>query len=60
MGVEIGRWVAITVVLAFISFPLIFMEFFFTRERVTEAGGAVEGEKITLREQMGCCLKSRS
>lgn len=40
MGVEIGRWVAITVVLAFISFPLIFMEFFFTRERVTEAGGA--------------------
>ena len=60
MGVNGGRWVAIAIVLAFISFPLILMEFFFTRERVTETGGEAEGEKITLREQMRCCLKSRN
>lgn len=60
MGVNRGRWITVTTVLAFISFPLILMEFFYTRERVTEAGGTPEGEKVTLREQMRCCLKSRN
>lgn len=59
MGVLRNRWVGMALVLALAAFPMILMEYFFTRERVTETRGE-KAEKVTLRAQMKCCLKSQS
>lgn len=59
MGVVGGRWIAVAVALAIVSLPLILLEFFFTRERVTQ-NDASSGEAISLSTQLRCCVKSRS
>ena len=59
MGVDGGRWIGTAVTIAVVSFPLILLEFFFTRERVTDNKNET-AKKVTLRTQMKCCLKSRS
>lgn len=59
MGVNGGRWIGIAVTIALVSFPLILLEFFFTRERVTDDKSEAT-EKVTLRTQLKYCLMSRS
>ena len=59
MGVIRGRWVGMAVILASVTFPMILLEYFFTRERVMDAKEE-KSQKVTLREQLRCCLKSRS
>lgn len=59
MGVIRGRWVGMAVILALITLPMVLLEYFFTRERVTDAKEE-KIQKVTLREQMMCCMKSRS
>ena len=56
LGVIENRWVIAALLIAVFSFPLMLFEFFFTRERVV---AAEEIRKISLREQLRCCLKSR-
>lgn len=58
MGVAVERWIAVALVLAIVSLPLILMEFFFTRERVTQA--EEPGQKVSLSAQLRCCVKSRN
>ena len=59
MGVAGSRWIAVAVALAIVSLPLILLEFFFTRERVTQSD-ADSDEKVSLSAQLRCCVKSRS
>lgn len=59
MGVNGGKWIAVAVAIAMVSFPLILLEFFFTRERVTGTAAEMRG-KVKLSGQLRCCLKSRS
>ena len=59
LGVSESRWVTAAVVIAVFSFPLMLFEFFFTRERVNAADAASEA-KVSLKRQLGCCVKSRS
>lgn len=59
LGVSVSRWVTAAVIIAVFSFPLMLLEFFFTRERVrTPAAGP--DEKTGLSAQLRCCIKSRS
>lgn len=59
LGVSESRWVTAAVVIAVFSFPLMLFEFFFTRERVRQDTSDT-AEKVSLKAQLGCCLKSRS
>ncbi|MBD5393205.1 MAG: MFS transporter [Lachnospiraceae bacterium] len=62
IGVNRRLWVSVMLGVAAAALPMILLEYFFTRERVTEQSimqEETESEKISLREQFSCCLKSR-
>ena len=59
LGVSESRWVTAAIVIAVFSFPLMLLEFFFTRERVNTAV-AESNKKVSLPKQLRCCVKSRS
>lgn len=59
IGVDKGRWVRLMTGMALLCFPLILLEYFFTRERVTEADrGQGRAPVLPLGGQLACCLKS--
>lgn len=61
IGVNRSAWVGVMLVVALTSFPMILAEYFFTRERVTEAKSETTvGKKISLRRQFKCCIRSRN
>lgn len=63
IGVDRNAWMRVMLTVAVVSFPMILVEYFFTRERVTEEkkGETEKQEKtISLRQQFRCCLKSRN
>ena len=62
IGVNRRLWMSVMLGVAAAALPMILLEYFFTRERVTEQSimqAETESEKISLREQLRCCLKSR-
>lgn len=59
IGVTKRLWVLLMGGIAIIALPLVSLEYFFTRERVTEQSGKREKSKLSLIEQLKCCLKSR-
>lgn len=58
LGVSESRWVMTAVIIAVFSFPMMLLEFFFTRERVNMT--AAGPKKVSLLNQLRCCVKSRS
>lgn len=67
MGIDKNAWMTVITAIALISFPFILLEYFFTRERVTEENRAKDStlsasadKKISLKQQLSLCLKSRS
>lgn len=58
LGVSESRWVMAAVIIAVCSFPMMLLEFFFTRERVNTT--AAVPKKVSLLNQLRCCVKSRS
>ena len=58
LGVSESRWVMTAVIIAVFSFPMMLLEFFFTRERVNTT--AAVPQKVSLLNQLRCCVKSRS
>lgn len=61
MGVDQSRWITVIVVLSVIAFPFVLLEYYFTKERVTEGSEeAGEGEvKISMIQQLKACMKSK-
>lgn len=60
LGVHKGSWVGLMTAIAGAALPLILLEYWFTRERVTEASGRGARERsLSLREQLRLCCKSR-
>ncbi len=57
IGIVRGRWIAVMTFIALAALPFILMEYYFTRERVTENSGKKPSR--SLREQLSLCLKSR-
>lgn len=61
IGVDRSAWTGVMLAVAAAAFPMVLTEYFFTRERVTEADKGERKEKtVSLRRQFQCCLKSRS
>ncbi len=53
IGVDKSKWITLMSILAILALPLTLIEYFFTRERVTqEAAGEGEEQKLTFRQQM--------
>lgn len=53
IGVDKSKWITFMSILAIIALPLTLLEYFFTKERVTEEDAAEDGsEQLTFRQQM--------
>ena len=53
MGVDKSKWITLMSILAILALPLTLMEYFFTKERVTEeSAGEAGSQKLTFRQQM--------
>lgn len=61
IGVNRSLWVIVMVSVAIVAFPMILMEYYFTRERVTESVHKVSAQKkLSLKRQLQCCIKSKN
>ena len=53
LGVDKSKWITLISILAIMALPLTLMEYFFTKERVTEeSAGESEDKNLTFRQQM--------
>lgn len=52
IGVDKGKWLTLMAVLSILVLPLTLLEYFFTKERVTEENAGKEEENIPFRQQM--------
>lgn len=52
IGVDKSKWITLMSILSILVLPLTLLEYFFTKERVTEENADKEGEKIPFRQQM--------
>lgn len=61
MGVDRSRWIAIVSIFSIIAMPCILLEYYFTKERITEARMGLEDEekKHSFLTQLKACLSSK-
>jgi GPH family glycoside/pentoside/hexuronide:cation symporter len=61
MGIDQNKWIIVMSITAFLAIPATLLQYFFTRERVTEEtqNAATGTATRTLREQIKGCLSSR-
>lgn len=61
IGVEQTRWVKMIVVFSIVAMPCVLLEYYFTRERITEAGVQMDSksEVYSLKSQMKACFSSK-
>ena len=52
LGVDKAKWIAVMGMLSVITLPLILLEYYFTKERVTEEAQNTEEQKISFRTQL--------
>lgn len=60
LGVDQGKWICMISIFSVIALPCVMLEYFFTKERVTEESSGLEKEeKISLKAQMKACFSDR-
>ncbi len=59
VGVDKSKWITLMSILAILAFPLILLEYFFTKERVTAESQGEDKPALSLREQLGIIFKDR-
>lgn len=61
IGIDQGKWMTVMSILSILALPAVMLEYYFTRERVTEESQGQSGELtvISTRDQIRGCLKSR-
>jgi GPH family glycoside/pentoside/hexuronide:cation symporter len=52
LGIDKGLWIMVMSILSIIALPLTLMEYYFTKERITEESAAGEPEKIPYTKQL--------
>lgn len=52
LGVDKGKWIVIMSVLAIVAFPLVLLEYFYTKERITLEQGNTKDEKVAFKDQL--------
>lgn len=65
MGIHKNAWITVITIIALVAFPFILLEYFYTRERVTERNRiqpdtSTASAPFALTRQLSLCLKSRS
>ena len=60
IGINKPLWILVITVVAATALPLLLMEYYFTRERVTEQAAPPEDQQVTLKIQLQSCLQSRN
>lgn len=60
LGVDYDKWIQAMSIIAVIALPLTILEYYFTKERVTEAVAAAEKqEKVSISKQLKACFGSK-
>lgn len=59
IGVDKSRWIAVMSVISVIALPLALIEYFFTKERITEEGSDLPEEGTRLRKQLKAIFTDR-
>ncbi len=61
MGVDQSRWLTVMSIFSAVCIPAVLLEYYFTKERITEDALAAEKEleTIPLKKQLEVCLKDR-
>lgn len=60
IGVDQGKWVSVMSALSILMLPAILLEYYFTKERVTEETADIEqADTHTLKEQLKACFSSK-
>lgn len=62
MGVDQSRWLMVVTIFSLIALPAILLEYYFTKERVTESEGNAEDagkQKLSLVQQLKACMHSK-
>lgn len=62
MGVNQGRWITVMTIISIVLVPLVVMQYYFTKERVTEETRAIGGEEsdsAPISRQIKACFSSR-
>jgi len=61
LGVDQGKWLRMISIFSVVAFPCVMLEYFFTKERITEESKDLdEGTKqLSIRQQLKACLSSR-
>ena len=52
LGVDKSKWITVMVILSLVSFPLVLLEYYFTKERVTLENAEIEEEKLPFKSQL--------
>lgn len=59
VGLNQGRWITVMGVISAIALPLTLMEYYFTKERVTEETEGMEQEKLEFKKQLKAIFTDR-
>lgn len=59
LGVDASKWITVMSILSILALPLTLMEYYFTRERVTEETARVQEEKVPFRVQLKIVLSDK-
>lgn len=59
IGVDQNKWIVLMSVLSILTFPLILLEYYFTKERITLEQNDNEQEKISFRQQLQVVFTDR-
>lgn len=59
LGVDANKWILVMSILSAIAFPLTLLEYYFTKERVTEEQQAIETKKIPFLTQLKVVLTDK-
>ena len=59
MGVDSGKWILVMSILSIMALPLTLMEYYFTKERVTEEQGDKEEKKVPFVKQLKLVLTDK-
>lgn len=61
IGVDQDKWITMVVIFSIIALPCVLLEYYFTKERITEESNELgeAAQTISLKEQMKACFSSK-
>ena len=59
LGVDQEKWILVMTVVSILALPLTLVEYYFTRERITEESAGLAARKIPMRQQLRAVLTDK-